>query len=228
MTGPELAEAREQASWPQAKLAGRLRVSQAYVSMLERGERPFTPALQKRLLALLEFSPLSFPLRGEDHWHELDDATLAHQLAGLGYPGFAHLRREPKWNPAELLVAALNTPSLEARAAEALPWLVLHFWNMKWDWVVGQAKLRNVQNRLGFTVALARELAEKAERHKVAERLRKVEAELKRSLLASENTFCNDDMTQAERRWLRVHRTRQAAEWNLLTNVQTEHLSHAL
>ena len=227
MTGFDVKHAREQAGWTQQRLAKRLRVSQGYVSMLEREKRTVPPTLEKRLLVVLKFSPLSFPLKGEGRWSDLDDETLAHQLAGLGYPGFAHLRREPKWNPMELLVAALSRPSLEARAAEALPWLALHYWSMDWRWVVSQAKMRDLQNRLGFTVSLASELADKAGRAATSNTLLQVEAELRASRLMAENTFCNDNMTQAERRWLRTHRTPQAAEWNLLSDVKTEHLAHA-
>lgn len=33
-------------------------------------------------------------------------------------------------------------------------------------------------------------------------------------------------MTQAERNWLRTHRTSAAAHWNLLTDLKAEHLVH--
>ena len=53
---------------------------------------------------------------------------LAHGLASLGYPGFAHLRGATrKVNPAEFLLSALSQRNLEARVAEGLPWLVLRY-----------------------------------------------------------------------------------------------------
>jgi hypothetical protein len=46
----------------------------------------------------------------------------SHQLSGLGYPGFAHLRAR-KANPAAVVLAALLRADMEARLAEALPWV---------------------------------------------------------------------------------------------------------
>jgi hypothetical protein len=51
-----------------------------------------------------------------------DQDKLAHELASLGYPGFAHLRRT-KANPAAVLLEALIQPDLEVRLTEALPWV---------------------------------------------------------------------------------------------------------
>ena len=41
-----------------------------------------------------------------------------------------------------------------------------------------------------------------------------------KSRLAPEDTFCHDSMTQAERVWLREHRSPTAAHWNLLTDMK--------
>jgi len=50
---------------------------------------------------------------------------------------------------------------------------------------------------------------------------------LERARLAREDTFCHDSMTQAERAWLREHRSPAAAHWNLLTDMKGEHLAYA-
>ena len=47
-----------------------------------------------------------------------------------------------------------------------------------------------------------------------------------KSLLAKEDTYCNDQMTESERRWLREHRSPEAAAWRLLSDLRAEHLTH--
>jgi len=44
----------------------------------------------------------------------------------------------------------------------------------------------------------------------------------------AENTLCKESMTQAERNWLRTHRSQAAEHWNLLTDLTVEHLDHAI
>lgn len=96
----------------------------------------------------------------------------AQELSNLGYPGFAHFQSsEPNWNPAQLLVKALSEHDLDRRVVEALPWLVLRYSEMDWDWVRREAKLLDLQNRLGFTLALAKQLAIQKQRFDVACRL---------------------------------------------------------
>jgi hypothetical protein len=102
------------------------------------------------------------------------------------------------WNPTELLVAALTKDDLENRVAVALPWLVLAYSNVDWDWVVKQTKMHDVQNRLGFVLTLARALAERVHNTAVANRLHDVEKSLHNSVLLRELTFCHEHMPQAE------------------------------
>jgi hypothetical protein len=79
---------------------------------------------------------------------------LARQLAGLGYPGFAHLRHA--WaNPAVVLLDALLREDLEVRLAEALTWVVFTYPDLDWPSLIREAKLRDAQNRLRFVVATA-------------------------------------------------------------------------
>jgi hypothetical protein len=68
-------------------------------------------------------SPTHLPVpNAENLIDNLDAARRARQLAGLGYPGFAHLRAE-RTNPAALMVQALVQQDLEVRLIEALPWI---------------------------------------------------------------------------------------------------------
>jgi hypothetical protein len=152
----------------------------------------------------------------------------ARELANLGYPGLAHYKTgSPKWNPARLLVLALAEDQLDRRLAEALPWLVFRFPDMDWEWVCREAKLRDLQNRLGFTLSLAQALAARWQSPEAAQRLAQVAQELRRSRLAREDSYCNEHMTESERRWLRRRRPQSAAAWNLLSDLRPEHLTHA-
>jgi hypothetical protein len=76
----------------------------------------------------------------------------------LGYEPFAYLRGRLS-NPAAVLLAALCQSDLPARVVEALPWLALHFPDLNRDWLVERAKLHDVQNRLGYVVTLAAQVA---------------------------------------------------------------------
>ena len=146
--------------------------------------------------------------------------ALARDLGAFGYPGFAYLRRPsraPK-NPGAVLLAALAQDDLESRLVEALPWLVGTFWPLDQEWVVREAKLRDLQNRLGFVVTLARQVAERAQDHPRAHALKALETVLERSRLAREDTLCRSLLPEAERRWLATHRSEEAKRWNLLTD----------
>ena len=90
-----------------------------------------------------------------------------------------------------------------------------------------QAKLHDLHNRLGFVVALARQVAERKGQTVTAATLAAVEQQLEPSRLVREDTLCRESMTQAERRWLRQRRPAQAQHWNLLTSLVPEHLSYA-
>jgi transcriptional regulator with XRE-family HTH domain len=229
MIAVELREARKTKGWTQQEAASRLGLSQTYLSLLEQGKRPVPKSRVQRVLAVYDsLSPLTLPLRGQKNWAGMDGLKLAQQLAGLGYPGFAYMRARASWNPAELLVAALTKDDLESRTAEALPWLVLAYSNMDWDWVIKQTKMNDIQNRLGFVVTLARSLAGRMNNTAVANRLREVEKRLHGSVLQRELTFCNERMPPAERRWLKHNSTPEAKHWNVLSDLSPEHLSHAV
>jgi hypothetical protein len=148
-------------------------------------------------------------------------------LAALGYPGFSYLRVRRRRNPAEVLLEALNEPNLDSRVAEGLPWVALAYVDMDWEWLVRNAKLRDRQNRLGFALSLAREVSEGKKESERTRKLRSCLEVLESARLAREDTFCHDSMTQAERAWLREHRSLSAAHWNLLTDMKGENPAHA-
>jgi hypothetical protein len=126
------------------------------------------------------------------------------------------------------VLSALKSKNLEARLAEALPWVLLEHPELDWQWLISAAKINDLQNKLGFLTNVARRLAEKLGKNETAMLLSAQESALERSRLVQEETLCNDSLTQAERRWLKSNRSNEAKHWNLLTDLSPEHLSHAL
>ena len=222
--------ARKQAGLTQQRAAAKLRVCQSYLSMVENGQRALSPELARRMVHVYKLSPVSFPPSAA-RWDPktVDPEQLAADLAGLGYPGFAYLRkRRSTRNPGELLLAALAQDHLESRLFEALPWLVLKHWEMDTGWLVKEAKLHDLQNRLGFVVSLARNARSRASlpnpQRDVA--LEQLESTLKRSLLAKEEALGEAKLSDAEHKWLTAHRPKEARDWNLLTNWRPETLRY--
>lgn len=216
---------REQRGWNQQELARHLGVSQTLVSFWENGTRPLPRRRVLQLQSLgVKLNPTELPLRPAAPTH----VDFAQELANFGYPGFEHFRNdEPAWNPGQFLVMALSQNNLDRRVAEALPWLVLNYPELNWEWVRREAKVKDLQNRLGFTLALARKLAEGKGRPEAVRGLKQQEEVLHRSLLAKEDTYSNERMTQAERSWLRANRPPEAAAWNVLSDMETNYLTHA-
>jgi transcriptional regulator with XRE-family HTH domain len=229
MTGPQLKAEREKKGWTQERVAALLGVSQSYLAQLEKGNRRMTDRLVRAAAELYETSPVLLPLRSSpDTFGCSSSDRLAGELAALGYPGFSYLRESlPPRNPAEVLVSALQANDLDSRLTEALPWVVLTFPGLDWQWLVSAAKLRDLQNRLGFVTNVARRLAETEGDHSKAALLREKEELLERSRLARQDTLCHDSLTPAERRWLLENRPDEARHWELLTDLSPEHLSYA-
>jgi hypothetical protein len=98
---------------------------------------------------------------------------------------------------------------------------------MDWKWLTAAAKVHDLQNKLGYVTAVARQLAERSGEANKAAQLGHRESDLDQSRLAREGTMCHDSMTKAERRWLRKHRPAEARRWRLLTDLAPEHLTHA-
>ena len=220
-----LKEARRTAGLTQSQMAKRLGVTQAYVSMLERGRRVVARPVQDRVARAYGLGPSRLAL-GDDR-SPMGSADVAKALAALGYEPFGYVRARRHLNPAEVLLRALRHPDLESRVAEGLPWLLLQYPDVDWNWLVREAKLADVQNRLGFVATLARQVAERRGQDALATQLRTREADLEPSRLAREDTLCHESVTQAERRWLRAARPPEAAHWNLLTSLRADHLHYA-
>ena len=224
MTGSDLKTARTASDWTQAEAALRLGVTQAYLSMVERGTRPVSDELASTVLKTFSLSPAKRPLgtlraaAGESSFKEA--------LGELGYPGFSYLSSPNQLNPAELLLLALDTEDLDARVLEALPWLPFRFSDLRWDWLASETKLRNRQNRLAYVTALAKDVADARGRADVSRSLGTQLMNLEKSRLANEDTLCKGSLSQAERKWLRQHRPPAAKHWNLLTDLKAEDLQH--
>jgi hypothetical protein len=73
---------------------------------------------------------------------------------------------------------------MEVRVLEALPWLVAAYHDLDWEWPLREAKLRDVQNRLGFLVTLCRQVAQRRGDSAAVGKLRQVEQALDRARLA--------------------------------------------
>ena len=222
MDAQHFRQARNHAGLSQQQAAAGLGVSQSYLSMLEKGHRPLSRKLARRMVQVYKLSPASLP-PSQASWQPkmANSEQLAADLAGLGYPSFAYMRRRrTSRNPCELLLSALAQDQLETRLFEALPWLVLKYWKMDPDWLVQQAKLHDLQNRLGFVVALARKAGQRSPspdlRRDAA--LEHLEARLRRSLLVREELLAGPHVSESERRWLKKHRSKEARDWNLLSN----------
>jgi transcriptional regulator with XRE-family HTH domain len=229
MTGNDLRLGRVSKRWNQENAASKLGVSQSYLSLMEKGVRRVPDKLARKAVTVFALSPAT--LRMDTNLESVqpkNENTIAADLASLGYPGFAYLKtKRTKKNPGNVLLSALAARRLETRVAEALPWVLLQYPVLDWDSLISATKLRDLQNKLGFVTSLARRVAEKRGENDTAELLRKQERILDRSRLFLEDTFCNDSLTKAERRWLETHRPAEAKHWRVLTDLSPEHLSYA-
>lgn len=237
MSGEGLRKARKERGWTQAEAGERLGVSQAYVALLEKGRRPVPDDLARKAVREFKLSPAFLPAEKPS---AATGEKLARDLSRLGYPGFAYMRGGWLKNPAEVLLTALAQPNLDSRVAEALPWLLLHYPEVDSDWLVTEARLLNLTNRLGFVVDLARRVLERmgtadpprkdkndgnSSRYQALTRLSDT---LAAGRLAVEDTFGQASLTETERNWFRANRPREAEFWNLLTNWQPEFLQFTL
>jgi transcriptional regulator with XRE-family HTH domain len=216
MSGADLRDARREREWTQAELADRLGVTQAYVCLLERNRRAVPRRLAQKLASVLSAGRASL---------KPEEATAA--LGAVGYPGFAYLRNRRPLNPADLLLRALRAGDVDARVVEALPWVLLKYPDLDWVWLLREAKVDDLQNRLGFLVSVARQLAELRGETGTAKRLAEQEQTLEGSRLQREGAF-RESLTEAERRWLRENRPAQATHWNMLCTVNASELANGL
>lgn len=214
--------------WSQNEAARRLGVSQPYVVMLEKGKRPLTPALVRKAMSVYHLSPAVLPVSESFVPEPTGAQQLAEYMALLGYPGYAYLRPHvARRNPGEVLLTALAQNDLEARLVEALPWLLLRYWDMDFAPVVEHAKKVDLQNRLGFVVSLARNVsAANPQNEPRTLALAELELRLDRSRLAREDDFLRPARNHVERQWLMQNRPEDARHWNLVTDLRPEHLRY--
>lgn len=224
MSGTDLRQARREQGWTQAELAARLDVTQAYVCLLERERRLVPKRLAQRLVRVLKLSPSTLPLQVARGALNADEASAA--LGAVGYPGFAYLRNRRPLNPADLLLRVLRAADVDTRVVEALPWLLVRYPDLDWPWLVREAKADDLQNRLGFLLAVACQLAELRGDVDAAQKLAEQERALDGSRLQREDAF-RASLTEAERRWLREHRPSLATHWNMLTTMDARELADA-
>lgn len=227
MTGTQLVQFRKQNKRTQVEAARELGVSQGYLSLLEKGKRPLTDELRAKVVWAFHLSPTEMPV-SENLFdvREVSNDELGTDLATLGYPGYSHMKKSKPKHPALVLLSALKGDNRLARDVEALPWVVLSFPDMDWPEVIKAVKVNDLQNRLGFVTAVAREVAESRNDVARVKKLRGYESELSRSLLLREETLCNERMTNPERKWLEEHRPDSAKKWRLLTDLSLRSLQH--
>jgi len=229
MTGLQLKQFRKQKRWSQKTAAQFLRVTQGYLSLLEKEKRPVTDDLTERAVRVFELPATNLPVKKDlaRLSSAASDDDLTRELSAVGYSGFSHVKPARLKNPAEVLVAALGKNKLDARLIEALPWLVSQVPEANWSKVVRAAKVKDLQNRLGFVTTLARAVAEKRGEAKKAVQLKRREDALAGSRLFKEDTFCNDPLTETEKRWILQNRTPEAEFWRVLSDLKAEHLDYA-
>jgi transcriptional regulator with XRE-family HTH domain len=228
MRPEQLRTGRMNRGWSQNEAARRLGVSQPYVAMLEKGKRRLTSALARKLMSVYHLSPAVLSVSETFAPEPTDAQRLAEYMALLGYPGYAYLRPHvAKRNPGEVLLTALAQNNLESRLVEALPWLLLRYWEMDFAWVVEHAKKLDLQNRLGFVTSLARKVSEANPQNEPRTRaLAELESTLNRSRLAREDDFLRPARNHVERQWLMQNRPEDARHWNLVTDLRPEHLGY--
>lgn len=226
MNGERLAKERLSRKWEQQEAAARLKVSQPYLSLIEAGKRPVTEKLARRAVRVFNLPPTALPaeFRPPKTSGSKNLNRLALQLAALGYPKFSHLKRARKSHPASVLIALLFEDDLDGRIVEALPWLVFNFPDLEWTEVVRAAKTWDAQNRLGFLLSLAYDLARKSkDKNKIA-LFKQLALSLEKSLLARDDSFQRTSLTESEKKWLKKNRSRNARRWRVLSNLSAEHL----
>ncbi len=223
MSGTDLKTARTLAGLSQVAAARRWRVSQPYLSLMEQGKRPVPNRLAR--LAVRADPRLATGLALDSAQTKSPELELL--LGSLGYPGFEYLGRSTAAeNPAAVVLAALRASVVSARVTEALPWLLLTYHHLDWNWLLDQVRLMNRQNRLGLLVTLARQLAERRGDVEARAVLERAEQRLEEARLAKEDTL-GRPLTDVERDHFRSYRTEAAAHWNVLTNLQVDHLRYA-
>jgi hypothetical protein len=232
MRAEDLQKGRRRSKLTQAAAAWKLGVSQPYLSLLEKGHRDVPSKLVRKAVTLYRLSPTVLPLTWDAMSRQVPVVpaqTMAEDLGTLGYPGFSYLRSRRKRNPAEVLFFALAQRDLEPRLTEALPWVVLRYTELNWQWLFTSAKQHDLQNRLGFVTTFALRVMVSRQAHSSeVELLTKCKDELEQMRLAKEDTLCHESLSNAEREWLRQRRPDDARHWNLLTDLAPDQFRYAV
>ena len=223
MSGAQVRTARRAKGLNQKALAVKLGVSQGYVSLLERERRPVHRRLAGKVATALEMPATALPVTDPKPF-EPEHATRS--LGALGYEGFGYLRHGRRSNPTAVLLGTLRAENVDGRVVAALPWLLVEYPDLNWEWLVPRVKQADLQNRLGFVVSLARELAGLRGQSEAAAVLSKWESALERSRLQENDTFARGTLTDSERRWLRDHSSPQGKRWNVLSTLSADALAH--
>jgi len=227
MNGEQLLKERLSRNWEQQDAAGKLKVSQPYLSLIEAGKRPVTEKLALRAVRVFNLPPTALPVKNHSKTsRSKTEDLLAFQLAGLGYPKFSHLKikKSRKVNPASVLISVLQTNDLESRIVEALPWLIFNFREMDWSQVFNTAKLCDAQNRLGFLLSLSYKLSVKTNDKNKKDLFKQLLSTLEKSRLALNDSFQRESLTEAEKAWLKKNRSKDARRWRVLSNLSPDNL----
>jgi transcriptional regulator with XRE-family HTH domain len=222
VSGPQVRQTREHLGLTQQQAARRWNVSQPYLSLMEGGRRRVPERLARQLARTQPALVTALPLQLSER--ALED--LPKLLGSLGYPGFEYLAGpRTAANPASVVLAALKAQHVSSRVTEAVPWVLVRFPDLDWNWLVAEAKLANVQNRLGYLVSVAKQVAEAGHDATTLNVLEAARVRLEDARLAKEDTL-GRDVTEVERQYLRQHRPETAAHWNLLTTLRAEDLRY--
>ena len=121
-------------------------------------------------------------------------------------------------------MSALGEDDLDSRIVEALPWLIFNFPDLDWAEVIKRAKLNDAQNRLGFLMSLAFELAKQSRDENKSALFKELLLTLEKSRLIREDSFRQHYLTETEKAWLKRNRPKEARRWRVLSNLSTDHL----
>jgi hypothetical protein len=158
---------------------------------------------------------------------ELRERAIKDALGALGYPGFqslfSGLEAEEGHDPAVVLMAALACDRLDELVVEALPWLVLRFDNLDWQWLLAEARRRGVQNRLGFVVSLAVRAAAGSLGMDRLTRLAAIEEDLFACRLPKQETRWLR-MPPARRHSAAARRSQEAAQWGVPSSLRPDEI----
>ena len=225
MNRQQLVESRLNKGLEQKEAAALLGVSQPYLSLLESGKRKLTRKFAEKVFNKFELSPEKLPLA--ENWEdlaEMSNGELAEVIADSGYPKFAHLKGKTQINPAQILFSALKKENLDSRIAESLPWLIFTFPELDWENLTRFAKMFDLQNRLGFVVNLARQIAENVKDNQKISKLSAIEKHLEKSRLLREDVLANESITEAEKLFLKTNRSSEAKYWRVLSDLSLQNL----